>query len=95
MYYNLTYPMKLGASICTVQRYYENMINFIVKQFIILVIFSLFTHRLMCFTLSIKTYLFLGSVASIANFYLSAKRKNILPLYYRTSRILTSLENTP
>ena len=24
--YKLTYPMKLGANICTVQRYCENMI---------------------------------------------------------------------
>ena len=95
--YKLTYPIKLGTSICTVQRYCENMIyceaiqyfgsfHFIHSQVDVLYS-ALLRLRLI--------YCLVQYIASIANFYLSAKRKSILPLYYRTSRILTSLENTP
>ena len=68
--------MKLGASICTVQRYCENMI--IVKQtiFWFFLVYSLIGWCALLCPITVKTYLLPGSVASIANFYLSAKRIN-------------------
>ena len=77
MYYKLTYPMKLAASICTVQRYCENMIyceaiqyfgsfHFIHPQVDVLSSVLLPLRLIYCLV---------QQPSSIANFYLSAKRK--------------------
>ena len=77
MYYKLIYPMKLAASICTVQRYCENMIYceaiqyFGSFQFIHSQVDVLYSALLRLRLI----YCLVQYIASITNFYLSAKRK--------------------
>ena len=68
--------MKLGASICTVQVYCENMIYCKAIQYIYFLVYSLTGWCALLSPVTVKTYLLPGSsVALIASFYLSAKRK--------------------
>ena len=86
MYYNLTYPMKLGANICTVQRYCENMIYCgAIQYFGSFQFIPSLADVLHSVLLPLRlNYCLVQQPSSIANFYLSAKRKKHFTtlLYY-------------